>query len=116
MKHCNHKHHLLGYLFCKFCEFLENLFGSDQCACGADKQQTGELIVTGMDEIDISLDFHPNHVIVKFTKPCTTTPCDTDYSDELSWEILTSDCGTQFSLHIEWEVSGARDITWKVCY
>lgn len=119
MKHCHHKHHLFGHLFCTFCEIVDSivdLFGNNQCTCDVDKQQAGEIIVTGKDEMDIALDSHPKHVKVKFTNPCHTTPCDTDHSDDLAWEILTSDCGSQYTLHIEWEVSGARDITWKVCY
>jgi hypothetical protein len=119
MKHCHNKHHLIDLLFCKFCEIVDSildLFGNHSCACNPEEKQVGELMVTGKDEIDISLKSHPTHVKVNFTNSCHVVPCNPDHDDDLEWEVILSDCGTQHTLHIEWNVSDIRDIAWSVCY
>lgn len=117
MKKCHNKHHLLDFLFCKFCELISDLFSDDkECTCPIENQQAGELVVTGKDEITIALKCHPTHVKTKFSDECNIVPCDPDHEDHLEWEVTTSECGSQFSLHIEWDVSGVRTIAWTVCY
>lgn len=119
MKHCHKKHNLISFLYCKFLELVDaffDLFGDADCTCEKSQKQTGEIMVTGQDEIDILLDSNPTHVKVNFTDDCYTAPCNPGQDDELTWDVVVSNCGSNFSLHIEWNVAGARDITWKVCY
>lgn len=77
--------------------------------------QSGELIVTGKDEISVILRGIPAKVHVHFEHEHEAVPCNPHHHDELSWELNTSN-PLKISLIISWEVTGVREIKWTVLY
>lgn len=118
MKNCHHKSNLFSFLYYKFCQFIDTIvhFFEDEDCCSNDAAQSGELMVTGEDEISIPLTGHPIHIRVFFKGSCNTVPCNPVHSDDLAWEVIASHCHTEHVLHITWNVSDVRDVVWKVCY
>jgi hypothetical protein len=88
--------------------------------------QSGELLVTGKDSVDIELRDHPDEVEVKFIDDIVIVPCDHHHHDNLQWEVRRLHrTGRQVTKHhrkhfyvltITWQVTGVRKICWEACY
>jgi hypothetical protein len=74
---------------------------------------SGELLVTGKDEIVLELDKCPCDIRLFFKDDCVMTPCSPKQMDSFNWELCNDGC---WCLKISWEVSGARVLVWNVCY
>lgn len=74
------------------------------------QMQSGELIVTGKDEVFITLHGTPINVNVYFKGDCDLTPCNPKDYDMLEWEMHFKH--HHYTLKIKWNVSGVRKILW----
>lgn len=80
--------------------------------------QSGELIVTGFNNIVIPLHRHvyPSEVRVRFKDHGhEAVPCDPGNVDTLQFEVVPNSTGA-FVLFISWSVSSVREISWHVAY
>lgn len=77
-----------------------------------DTMQSGELIVTGKDRVDIKLHHQPNHITARFGDNCEPIPCDPRDFDFLEYELHHID--GRFVLRITWDVAQMRTIFWEV--
>lgn len=78
--------------------------------------QSGELIVTGNNTIEISLHQFPSAVNVEFEVTCPEpVPCDPGSVDYLEYETFTLTDGSVV-LAISWAVSSVREIKWNASY
>ncbi len=93
------------YFTVKFVEkkFSETDFGAIM--------QSGELIVTGKDTVDIRLKHQPNETSVHFEDVCEAIPCDPRDFDFLEYELHY--IHHHFVLRITWDVSRVRTIHWS---
>jgi len=88
--------------------------------------QSGELLVTGKDSVDIELHDHPDHVDVEFIDDVVVVPCDHHHQDHLEWEVrrvhhvarasVKHHRKHHYVLTIKWHVTGIRKIKWTVAY
>ncbi len=78
--------------------------------------QSGELIVTGEDKVEIVLRGEPAQVAVKFKDTCVIVPCNPQHYDDLEYEVVKHHHKHHYTLVIRWNVSGVREIVWTVCY
>lgn len=87
---------------------------------------TGELTVTGTDEIIIDLPHRPEYVRVEFGDECA--PCNPGTDDTVGWDAKKICCkhhcetkckccckGKRWVLVVSWKVAGVRKIVWEVC-
>lgn len=80
--------------------------------------QSGELIVTGTNKIEIKLHrlIPPSEVRVHFKDDGPgLVPCDPGDADTLEYEISANASGILI-LIISWVVSGVREIKWHISY
>jgi hypothetical protein len=94
------------------------LFGND---LRGDVMQSGELVVTGKDKVELQLGHrHPDSVSVKFKGGHAHVPCNPKHHDELRWEIKTHHSHehhhTEYVLVISWYVTDVRTIEWVAYY
>ncbi len=75
---------------------------------------SGQLVVTGTDEVVLQLEKCPCEIRVFFKDECVMTPCSPVQMDTLDWELSNDGC--HWYLTVNWEVSGARVVSWNVCY
>lgn len=75
--------------------------------------QSGELIVTGTDQISINLNGMPAEVKVRFKDEEQIVPCNPHHLDFLEFEIQSV---VGFILLIKWNVTNIREIKWHVAY
>ncbi len=75
--------------------------------------QSGEVLITGTNQIDIQLQKFPSEVHVKF-KHEIAVPCNPIEADTLEYEVVTKSTGV--FLHIAWSVSGLREVVWHAYY
>ena len=133
-KYCHNKHHLIDQLYCNFCQILGSVLHFFDIEGDGhhsnDKNQSGELMVSGSSEITIPLKSHPDYIRVIFKEVCNIVPCNPHHHDHLEWEVISEDHHDhhqdhgahghkhelKYSLHIKYEVSGVRDIIWVACY
>jgi len=83
-----------------------------------EKMQSGELIVTGQDSIEVTLKSMPSrtHVHFKDHDP-EIPPCNPHHYDELDWEVHYSNkVASNYVLRISWNVSSTREIKWVAYY
>lgn len=79
--------------------------------------QSGELIVTGKDQVVIPLNGFPSQVVVDFKDECDVVPCNPHHNDQLEWEVSHSNTiPPQVILIINWDVTGVREIKWTAYY
>jgi hypothetical protein len=78
--------------------------------------QSGELIVTGQNELSIPLKKCPSEIRVYFKDNFEMTPCNASNADSLEYETHESHEHHRHTLIIKWNVSGAREIRWHVGY
>lgn len=83
--------------------------------------QSGELIITGQDQVEIVLKRKPSDVIVKFKHiHHNIVPCNPHHHDDLEWEIdrvhRHHHHQEVYVLIIKWNTSSVREIVWTVCY
>jgi hypothetical protein len=96
--------------------------------------ESGELIITGDDAVEIHLNDIPHHVSVHFKKKPHPSPCDHhghhhhhdddnddddhdhERHDKLEWEIQRSHHNQKYRLIIKWKVSSVREILWLADY
>lgn len=80
--------------------------------------QSGELIVTGKDEVRIHLQSHhyPSKVKVWFHDEICIVPCNPHHADSLEWDLQQIHSHHGIVLVIKWNVSGVREIKWSAHY
>jgi hypothetical protein len=76
--------------------------------------QSGELIVTGTDQVTIDLNDFPSEVKVHFKDEAQIVPCNPHHLDTLEFEVQTTVSG--FVLLVKWSVTNVREIKWHVAY
>lgn len=95
------------------------LFGNDSQGV---IMQSGELVVTGKDKIEILLGHHrPHKVHVKFKGGHNHVPCNPQHCDELMAQIkhhhlYHHEHHNEYVLAISWHVTDVRTIEWFVHY
>lgn len=106
-------------LFCYKVRLLTNeflgLFGAGK-DCQGETMQSGEIIVTGNDEVEIPLRTFPSYVKVAFKDHCVVVPCNPQNFDELEWEATKHHHKDHYVLNIKWNVTGVREIVWTVYF
>lgn len=81
------------------------------------KMQSGELIVTGTDQITIALQGLPAKVHAHFIHELEVIPCNPHHRDTLEWSVNYSNTvNSGFVLVIKWSVTGVREIKWTASY
>lgn len=117
------KTNMLKNLFCLFCYRVCSLvnvvlgwFGVGKDCHGDNTMQSGELIVTGKEEVEIPLRNFPSYVKVTFKDHCIVVPCNPQNFDELEWEVIKHCHKDHYKLHIKWNVTGVREIVWTVYF
>ncbi len=78
--------------------------------------QSGELIVTGKDKVEIPLRKFPSHVTVEFKDNCLIIPCNPLHHEELTFEIVKHHHHHHHTLVISWSVSNVREIVWNAYF
>ena len=84
--------------------------------------QSGTLVVTGHDKVEISLHDVPRHVEVHFKKLPEPAPCDHSPHEHrhnrLKWSVHKSHRHHSHTYHlvIKWDVTCVREIVWLVNY
>lgn len=79
--------------------------------------QSGELIVTGQNSIQIPLQKMPAEVKAQFKDEVDMTPCNPHNADYLEYDVHTSNTvRSGLVLIISWSVSSVREIVWHVFY
>lgn len=79
--------------------------------------QSGELVVSGKDSLNIHLKGLPKKVSVHFVDDCDLVPCNPHHVDFLEYEVHVSHTHHHgFTLVINWHVSGVREIKWSAHY
>jgi hypothetical protein len=81
--------------------------------------ESGELIITGEDTVEIHLRDIPHHVECHFKKVPAPPPCDPHHHhhhhhDKLEWEVQKTSHHHHYKyrLIISWKVAGVREILW----
>lgn len=89
---------------------------------------SGELIVTGKEDVEIELgNRHPKYIVVRFKDHHMMIPCNPKHHDHLKWEVKNhhqshkhdrrhEHCNHEdrYVLKIYWHVTGVRHISWVV--
>lgn len=116
------KKNMFKNLFCLISDSLNslvndifNLFGAGECDNDHVFMQSGDIIVTGKDHIEIKLKRFPSYVKVVFKDHCVIVPCNHQNFDHLEWEVFQNDDGC-IKLHISWHVTGVREISWHAYF
>lgn len=79
------------------------------------ENQSGQLLVSGKNYVEIKLDGSPVRIVVKFRhKHHHPHPCNPGPEDELSYSTVTNNDKT--FLFINWNVSGIEEVIWKAYY
>ena len=82
--------------------------------------QSGELIVTGKDQVVIKLDGPPAEVKCYFKDDIEVVPCSPHHADALEYEVVEKetffDLFVKFVLVIKWNVHDVRTIIWEAAY
>jgi len=98
----------IGQLFLGIKEYVFEIFEGDE------NMKSGELDVTGINSISISIDKFPSEVKCHFVGDCVVVPCNPADADVLEFDVVAT--STSFNLVISWSVSGVRKIKWHVAY
>lgn len=112
-------------IYIKFWAILNYLLHS--CGLKGDSiMQSGELVVTGHDRVEIFLSERPEKVKVHFLDNQCDVPCNHGHRDELFWFIHKKDhvhhhhgrnhYSSNYTLTIKWHVHNVRQIAWSVQY
>jgi hypothetical protein len=93
---------------------------------GGNIMQTGELVVTGSDRVEILLCERPDSVKVYFVDDQCDVPCNHGHHDHLSWFVHKKEhhhhhnnhhhYTSSYTLTIKWHVHNVRKIVWAVHY
>lgn len=80
--------------------------------------QSGELVVSGKDKIQIRLTGLPVKVDAYFSDNCEPVDhCGTHHTDQVEYEIHTSHTHHHtYLLVISWNVAGVREVKWTAYY
>lgn len=105
--------HLINLFFYKISLLVNIVFDlfSYREGCKGDSMQSGELIVTGDNKVEINLKSYPSFLNVRFSNNCVVVPCNASNFDELEYEVLLHK--NNFVLVIRWRVTGIRNIVWS---
>lgn len=104
--------HLINLFFYKTSLLVNVVFDLFSCRkdCKGESMQSGELIVTGENKVEINLKSYPSFLNVRFANNCVVVPCNSSNFDELEYEVLLRK--HHFVLVIKWKVTGIRNIIW----
>jgi len=75
---------------------------------------SGELTVTGDDEVHIELPKNPKHVMAIFSGHCEITPCHPHHHDKL--KSFECNFHKKHCMVIKWAVANSRKIMWEVVF
>jgi len=80
--------------------------------------QSGELIVSGKDQVEIHLSGMPREVKCHFKDlQVCPAPCDIHHVDSLEYQVHHSiRHHSKYVLRINWSVSSVREIVWHIFY
>jgi hypothetical protein len=79
--------------------------------------QSGELIVTGKNNVRIRLEGFPSLIEVAFKGEECEVPCNPHHVDSLEYEVHASNTvRSGFVLVIKWSVTNVREIKWQASY
>jgi hypothetical protein len=94
------------YVLCKFQELFCLFF------CEAHTSQSGEIVVSGQDSLEVILHKKPKCVKLYFKDDCNVTPCNPVHFDSLTYSIEKNVC--KYILKIDWNVASIRTIVWHI--